>query len=135
MGRPLVTLRRYSGIWSSACGVPWASNRTAWRGASQAAISGMGRGSKHGAGDCAELAHVLHHPLHIFDRSTGNNAVPEIEDVSGAAAGLGEDLAHAFAEQIFAGEKHDRVKVALHRNRVAKRGPALVQRHPPIQAN
>ena len=48
----------------------------------------------------AELAHVLHHPLHIFDRGAGNDAVPQIEDVSGAAAGLGEYMAHAFAEQI-----------------------------------
>jgi hypothetical protein len=62
----------------------------------------MGRPSRDGAG--AEFPHVLHYSLHVFNRSAGNYAVPQIEDVSGTAAGLGEYLAHAFAEQIFAGK-------------------------------
>ncbi len=55
--------------------------------------------------DGAELAHVLHHSLHIFDRGAGNDAVAKIEDVSGPAAGLLENLAHALAEQILVGEE------------------------------
>ena len=47
----------------------------------------------------AELAHVLDHLLHIFDRRTGDDAMPEIEDVPGTASGLGEDLAHPLAQQ------------------------------------
>src|ERR1700722_14887496 len=95
----------------------------------------MGRGSRRWAGNSAELAHVLHYALHVFDRGTGNDAVPQIEDVPGAAAGLGEYLTHAFAEQIFTGKKSDGVEVALHGNRVAEGGPALVQGHPPIESD
>ena len=61
--------------------------------------------------------------------------MPQIEDVPGPAAGLGEYLTHAFAEQIFSGKKSDGVEVALHRNRVAEGGPALVQGHPPIETD
>ncbi len=92
---------------------------------------------RHGNGlrDGAELAHILHHSLHIFDRRAGNDAVAQIEDVSRTAAGLLEDLAHALAEQISAGEQQDGVEIALHRDRVAESGPALVQGHPPIEAD
>ena len=95
MGRPLVMLRRYSGIWSSDCGrsVGKQQNGLALR-----CLSGTGMVSAMSA----ELAHVLHHALHIFDRRAGNDAVAEIEDVSGAAAGLLQDLAHALAKQILA---------------------------------
>jgi hypothetical protein len=77
------------------------------------------RWNENGGWDGAELAHVLHHALHVFDRGAGNYAMPQIEDVPGTAAGLGEYLAHAFAEQIFTGKERDGVEVALHGNRVA----------------
>src|ERR1700722_465509 len=95
----------------------------------------MGRGSRRWAGNGAELAHVLHHALHIFDRGTGNNAVPQIEDMPGPAAGLREYLMHAFSEKIFTDKKREGVEVALTRTRMAEGGPALVQGHPPIETD
>src|ERR1700690_3230539 len=93
MGRPPVTFCRYSGISSRDWGVPCASSRTAWRGD---ALSGTGMISGVGA----ELAHVLHHSLHIFDWRARDDAMAEIEDVSGPAAGLLHNLMHPLAQQI-----------------------------------
>jgi hypothetical protein len=98
-------------------------------------MSGMGRTSSRWTGNGAELAHVLHHSLHIFDRCGGYYAVPQVEDVPGTAAGLDEYLAHACAKQIFAGKERDGIKIALHGDPVAEGGPALVQGHPPIEAD
>ena len=75
----------------------------------------------------AELAHVLHDSLNVFDWGTGNDAMAKVEDVAGAASGLLEDLADALAKQVFVGKESYGVEVALHGYRMAESGPALVQ--------
>src|ERR1700761_639532 len=104
MGRPLVILRRYPGMSSRDCGLPWANRRTAWRW-----VSGTGSISHTGA----EFAYILHHALHVLDRCPGNNAMAEIEDMSRAPSGLLKDLAHPLTQKVFAGEEGDGVEVAL----------------------
>src|ERR1700692_2354605 len=126
MGRPLVMLRRYAGISSSDWGVPWASNKTAWR---WGAVSGTGMFSR------AVLAHVLDDSLNVSDWGTGNDAVAKIKDVAGAASCLLEDLADALAKQVFVGEEGYGVEVALHGYCMAESGPALIQGDTPIETD
>ena len=80
------------------------------------------------------FANELHYRLHIFDRSSGDDAVAEIEDVSGTACGLRENLVDALANQLRLGEESDGVEVALHRAGVVERAPAFVERHAPVEA-
>ena len=81
----------------------------------------------------AELAHIVHHALHGVDRGAGHNAVAQVEDVTGTSSGLNEDLAHALAEQVFAGEQGYGVEIALNRHGVAEGGPALIEGNSPVK--
>ena len=94
MGRPLTTLRRYSGIWSTVSGVPWASRRTACL--DMGCLLGLLR---------AEFADHAHYGLDVFDGSAGDDAVAEIEDVAGTALGGAQNVADALLERISGGAK------------------------------
>src|ERR1700691_1731087 len=117
-GRPLTTLRRYSGICSRVSGVPWASSRTACL-----AIHVLQ----------PELAHHAHDGLHVFNWSGGNNAVAEVEDVAGTAVGGAKNFLHAQFQHFGRRKERDGVQVALHSVAVADGAPALVERLPPVE--
>src|SRR5271165_2932969 len=112
-------LRRYSGISSSASGVPCASSSTAVR-----SLMAVHR---------RVFPDELHYLLHIFDRCIGNNAVAEVEDMSGAAPCLIKDLAYPFADELGPGEQCDGVEIALHRARIIKVTPRRIERNPPVK--
>src|SRR6266568_7190792 len=120
IGRPLTTLRRYSGICSIVSGVPCASSSTACL-----AISFLQ----------PELAHHTHHGLHVLDRRFWNNAVAEIEDVAGASGCRAQNLLHAQLEHFRRSEQSDGVKIALHRVAVTHGAPALIEGLPPVESD
>ena len=120
-GRPLTTLRRYSGIWSTVSGVPWARSRTACLGIR-----------------CfleAEFADHADDGLHIFDRRAGNDAVAEVEDVAGPSTGGAQNLFDALLEKFDRGEERDGIEIALHCVTVADGAPAFVEGLPPVEAD
>src|SRR5271168_420463 len=120
MGRPLTTLRRYSGICSIVSGVPWASRRTACLATRRLQ---------------PELAHHLHHRLHILDWRSRHDSVAEIEDVPCAPAGSTQNLPHSRLQNLMRRKQSDRVEISLHRAAVTHRAPALVERLPPVEAD
>src|SRR5579862_2139670 len=120
MGRPLTTLRRYSGIWSAVSGVPWARRRTA--------RSGMGRLR-------TEFADHAGNGLHVFDRGARHDAMPEIEDVPGATTRRAQNLFDSLVENFQRGEQRDGVEIALHGMSVAHSAPSFVERLTPVKAD
>src|SRR5579862_8273450 len=119
-GRPLTTLRRYSGIWSTVSGVTWASRRTA-----RSAI-------------CALLAEFTNHTdygLYAFDRGVGHDAVAEIEDVARAPPGGTENLFYTLFQNLDWSKESDGVEIALHRVVVSNRTPAFVERLSPVESD
>src|ERR1700751_2603870 len=122
---PPVTLLRYSWISSRESGVPWASRRMAVR-------SGMARVDGGFAG-CV-FADEADHLLDVFDGSVRDDAVAEVEDVSGVAPGLVEDLADALAGQVGGGEERDGVEVALDGAGVVEGAPGAVEWGAPVEA-
>src|SRR5580658_547771 len=119
-GRPPTTLRRYSGIWSTVSGVPCASSRTALLTIALLELEGM---------------YHAHHCLHIFNRSAGNDAVAEIENVAGTTARIAQNLFHAQLNNLKRREERDGIEVALHRAARTHGTPALVERLPPVEAD
>src|SRR5271165_2954397 len=112
-------LRRYSGISSSASGVPCASSSTAVR-----SLMAVHR---------RVFPDELYYLLHVFDRCIGDNAVAEVEDMSGAAPCLIEDLAYSPADQLRLGEQCDGVEIALHCARIIEVTPRCIERNPPVK--
>src|SRR5580704_15358541 len=112
-------LQRYSGISSSASGVPCASSRTA-------VCSLM-------AVHCRVFTDEFHCLLNIFDWSIRDDAVAEVEDVSGAPPGLIEDLVDSPADQLRRSEEGDRVQVTLYRAGVVEASPCPVKRGAPVE--
>src|SRR5271168_2023203 len=100
MGRPLVMLRKYSGISSSESGVPWASSRTAV---------------------CSLMAALrrifpdeLHDMLDVSYRRVRNNAMSKVKDVPWASSGLIQNLPHTLADELRLGKERDWIEIALH---------------------
>src|ERR1035438_523567 len=120
-GRPLTTLRRYSGIWSAVSGVPCARRRTAC----------LGTGSLRQF----EVAHHTDHGLDVFYRRVGNNAVAEVEDVAWTAGGGVQDFVDALFQHFRRSEEGDGIEIALHRMAVPDGAPAFVEGLPPIEAD
>ena len=58
--------------------------------------------------------------------------MPEIEDVTRPAAGLGHDLANTFSQQVFPGKQRNGVEIALNGRSMAKGGPALIEWNAPV---
>src|ERR1700731_1895137 len=120
MGRPLTTLRRYSGICSTVSGVPWARRRTACLGIRRLQ---------------AELANHFCDSLHVFNRRVGDDTVTKVEDVSGSAVGAAQDFLDAEFEEFNGSEECDGVEVALDGVSVAHGAPAFVEGLPPVEAD
>src|SRR5580692_4100544 len=120
-GRPLTTLRRYSGIWSTVSGVPCARRRTA-----ALAMSGLFE---------TEFADHFNDGLDVFDRGVGHDAVAQIEDVARATGGGSQNRLDASFEDLEGCKECDGVKVALDGVAMAYRAPALVERLTPVEAD
>src|SRR5581483_5485549 len=118
-GRPPVTRARYSGISSTASGVPCASSRIA------SAMPHLLPGRA--------FAHEPHHRLHVLAGCAGNDAVAEVEDVPRAAGRLIEDLMHAGTNHLRLGEERDGIEIALNRATVIERAPGLIERRAPVE--
>ncbi len=58
----------------------------------------------------------------------------EVEDVSGAAGGGGQDLCDAGVEDLGWSEEGDRIEVALHGDGVVESAPGLIERGAPVEA-
>ncbi len=87
---------------------------------------------KWGVGD-AELFDPFDDLDNVVDGGTGNDAVAEVEDVTGAAVGEGEDFADAGLEDVEGGEEGDGVKVALDGAAGTGGAPALVEGDAPVE--
>src|SRR5580700_11427200 len=111
-GLPPVTFSRYSGISSSDSGVPWARSKTA------ALAMNISRRQ-------IKVAHNLYHALHIFYRSSGDDAVAEIEDVSRSSVSRDQHLLDALLQQVWLGEQRQRIKISLDSTTVVQFQPCL----------
>src|SRR5262249_42427922 len=69
---------------------------------------------------------------HVVDRGLGQDAVPEVEDVTGTTGGLTEDGGRARPDGRDRGEQRQRVEVALHGHVVADARPGGVEVDPPV---
>src|SRR5260370_12406994 len=118
MGRPLTTLRRYSGSCSTVSGVPWARRRTACLVMDRPQL---------------KLANHANYGLHVLNRGAGHDAMTEVEDVAGAAGGSAQDFFDSLLEDFHGSEKRDGVEVTLHRVGVSDRAPDFVDGLPPIE--
>src|SRR5208283_5225514 len=95
-GRPLTTLRKYSGICSTVSGVPCASSKTAC----------LATGTLQ-----AELAHHPHHGLHVLYRRLRHNPVAQIKNVARTPVGCAQNLLHALLQHIAWRKERNRVQV------------------------
>ncbi len=77
----------------------------------------------------------MHDCLHVFDRSAGNDAVAEIEDVAGTAGGGAQNLLDALFQNFRRRKERDGIEISLHRVAVPHGTPAFIERLPPIEAN
>src|SRR5436309_12383340 len=91
VGRPPRTSRRYGSTSSRLSGPPYAISSTATRSAAM---------------------HPLHDRLQGLHRRLGEDAVPEVEDVPGAPAGVGEHLPHLPLELRLLRQERDRIDSA-----------------------
>src|SRR3954452_13104738 len=98
-GRPLTTLRRYSGMSSTVSGVPCARRRTACLGILVLQ---------------SKLPNHTHHGLHILDRRIGDDPVAQIEDVPRPSSSSAQDLFDARLNHLDRCEERDGVEIALH---------------------
>jgi hypothetical protein len=69
----------------------------------------------------------------VVDGGSGNDAMAEVEDMTGAAVGEGKDFADAGLEDIEGGEEGDGVEVPLNSAAGAYRTPAFVEGNPPVE--
>src|SRR6266550_582947 len=79
--------------------------------------------------------HHLHHGLQRLDRSVGQDAVSEIEDVAGPAARAAEDVTHPRLERRAWREQSDGIEVALDRARGTDALPRRIERNTPVDAD
>src|SRR6185503_21014261 len=100
MRRPRVTLSRNGRMSSGWVGPPKARSSTA----SARIGDSLSRG---------ELVDHLHQRLRVCHRRFGQDAVPEVEDVTGTPARLAEDRLDAPAELRQRREERRRIEVAL----------------------
>src|SRR5271170_6748749 len=107
-------------LGESASGVPCARSRTAVR-----SLMAMFR---------AVFANELHDLLDVLDRRIRDDAVAEIENMTGPAPCQVEDLTHPLAYQLRLGEESDGVEVALDSTGMVERMPRPVERRPPVEA-
>src|SRR5438045_3706368 len=127
-GRPLVTLRRYSGISSARSGVPWASSRTAvW-----AFIADL---YSHSASCSTEGVHLFDQGLHVLNGCFGQYAMAEIKNMSWPAVGLQQDCLCPLPHQPLISKEQHRIHVSLCSATMTKQLPSLIQRDAPIQTD
>src|SRR5208282_4427029 len=81
----------------------------------------------------AQFVDRIDQRYHVIDRSLGQNAVAEIEDVARAPAGLVQNRLRARANLAHVGEQHDRVEISLYRDAVTETRPRLAQVHAPVK--
>src|SRR5205823_13757797 len=83
------------------------------------------------ASSAAQFVDIVDQGKHMIDRSLGQYAVAQIEDMSGATACLFENSVYALADVRQVGEEHGRVEIPLHAHAPARAlvepGPSLVQ--------
>ena len=83
----------------------------------------------------AQLMHRIDQCDGVLDRGLLDDAVAQVEDVAGAAAGLIEDLLGAAADFFGSAEQHERVEVALNGPVVADRLPGVIEPHASVDAD
>ena len=79
--------------------------------------------------------HHLDHGLHLLDRCVLQDAMSQVEDVTGAACGAAQDVFDASFEFGERGEEGGRVEIALHSTIVTDNLPALVERDAPVESD
>src|SRR5438105_14162942 len=101
IGRPLVTLRMYSGICDTASGVPCARRRTA------VFISQSYARSPRAAAFGAVCMHFLDKRNYVFDRRLRQNAMAEAKDVRHSRVGAIEQVARLPPNHCLRSEQSD----------------------------
>ncbi len=79
--------------------------------------------------------HKLHQRRHMLHRRLRQNAVPQVEDMSGATAGPLQHICGPAFDLGEGGEQRYRVQVALDGDVVAQPAPGIVQVDAPIDAD
>ena len=74
-------------------------------------------------------------PFHVLNRSFGKDAVTKIEDVAGAAGGLGQNVARSGFEFFPFREQKNWIQISLHCTSVLKQPPTFVEWDTPIEAD
>src|SRR5437899_3089333 len=77
----------------------------------------------------------VHQELQVLERRLRQHSMAEVEDVAAASAGPPENLAGSLLDHLTRRQQDRRVEVALDSAPDADPPPALVEGHPPIQAD
>src|SRR5689334_10598489 len=77
----------------------------------------------------------LHQKLQIFNAGVRRHAVAEIEDVTGAASGLTQDVTRPGLDEIRRTQKYPRIEVALDAALESDAAPALIEGHAPVEGD
>ena len=80
----------------------------------------------------------LHKPAQLFhgvDRGFGQDAVAQVEDVTGTSGGLTHDVFGARPHFLPVCKQKNRVEISLYRTLEIHLPPAFVERNSPVQAN
>src|SRR5437867_11052214 len=90
-------------------------------------LSGLGAGGG--------FVDEIDEPSDVVHRRFGEDAVPQVEDVAGAAGGAVEDRLGVAPNYLEVGKEDRRIEVPLDASLGADPFPRLVQRNPPIHAD
>ena len=77
----------------------------------------------------------LDEQLEVVDCGVGEDAMPEIENVTGSTIGSPEHVARPQANEVRGAQQHRWIEVALNPPVMADSPPTFIQRHSPIQRN
>ena len=81
------------------------------------------------------MVHESGERLYVLDGRAREDAVPEVEDVAGAARGATQDLLGGAVRPMARTEEQRRIEVALDGPVGPNRAPRLVQRNAPVGAD
>src|SRR5882757_7702901 len=81
------------------------------------------------------FAHEVAESFYILYRSFRKYAVSEIEDVTGAAAGLAQDVFRARLNMFPIRKQQNRIEISLHGSAKSQALPTSIERNTPVDAN
>src|SRR5918993_4247035 len=83
--------------------------------------------------DLAELMHHIDNGFDVLHRCVLQDAMTQIEDMTGASLGAAHNILHAFFDLRPRRKEQSRVEIALDGDIMPEEFPAIVQRDAPIE--